>query len=160
MRRILPIILLVASSVALSGCANGFLNFNSKVVDPLITDISKLNNTASGDLVIAENVATAATPPDTDGYNCAAGAIVASGQINKVLAAAQGTGAGVITTGELASLFQPGSQQYNAVKQELTSACAAKAQDVLGAAGVLAAGGVVGAIAVSNQILPLAAAAP
>jgi hypothetical protein len=149
-----------AALLSLAGCANGFLNFNTKVIDPLITDISKINNTAGGDLVIVENVAKAATPPDTDGYNCAAAAITVNGQIGQVLTAANVTGAGALTTGELASLFQPGSQQYNSVKQTLTSGCAAKAQDVLGAAGVLAAGGVVGALAATNTILPLAAAAP
>jgi hypothetical protein len=150
------IIIASLTAVALiSGCAA----FNTKVVDPLITAISRLNNTATADLVVAENVAKAATPADTDGANCAAGAIVAAGQINAVLVAAGGKSAGAFTTAELSSLFQPGSSQYNAVKQELTTACAAKAQDVLGAAGVLALGGAVGAIA-SGNILPLAAAAP
>jgi hypothetical protein len=148
--------LILAGVVVAVGCAQ----INTKIVDPVITLISKLSNTANGDLVIAENVAKAATPPDTDGFNCAATAITVNGQISAVLAAANVKGAGVLTTGELASLFQPGSQQYNAVKQQLTSGCAAKAQDVLGAAGVLAAGGVVGAMAAGNTILPLAAAAP
>lgn len=134
--------------------------FDTKVVDPLITDLSKINNTAVADLQNVEAVAKAATPPDTDGLNCAAAAITVSGQINAVLAAANTPNAGVLTTAELASLFQPGSAQYDAAKQTLTSGCAAKAQDVLGAAGVLAAGGVVGAIA-AGQVLPtLAAAAP
>lgn len=142
----------------LAGCAS----LNTKVVDPLITDISRINNTASADLQVAQNVAQAATPPDVDGFNCAGAAVTASAQINKVLAAATagGASAGAFTTAEIASLFQPGSQQYNAINQLLVSGCAAKATDVLGAAGVMAAGGVAGAIAASNIILPLAAAAP
>lgn len=150
--------LAAAALVLVAGCAS----LNTKVVDPLITDISRINNTASADLTVAQSVAQAATPPDTDGFNCAGAAIAASAQINKVLAAAAagGANAGAFTTAEIASLFQPGSAQYNAVNQLLVSGCAAKAQDVLGAAGVLAAGGVAGAIATSNIILPLAAAAP
>ena len=134
--------------------------FNTKVIDPLITDIAKLNNTAAADLVVAENVAKAATPPDIDGYNCASAAVQASVEINTVLTAAGGANAGPLATAELASLFQPGSAQYNAIKQILITGCAAKAQDVLGPAGVLAAGGVIGALATTNGILPLAAAAP
>lgn len=151
-------LVILLAALVLASCAA----VNTKVIDPLITDISRINATASADLVTAEAVAQAATPPDTDGYNCSVAAVTASSQINKVLAAAQAGGAtaGVFTTAELASLFQPGSAQYNAVNQLLVSGCAAKAQDVLGAAGVLAAGGVVGAIAASNVILPLAAAAP
>jgi len=142
-------------SLGLAGCAS----FNGKVVDPLITDLSKINNTAIGDLQQAEAVAQAASPPDLDGKNCAAATIQVGGQINVVLAAA-GKASGPLTLAELASLFQPGSAQYNLVQQELTSGCAAKAQDVLGASGLLAAGGVLGALSASSGILPLAAAAP
>jgi hypothetical protein len=149
------------ATALLSGCSL-FSNptvINTTVVDPLITDLSKINNTAMADLVVVQKTALAATPPDADGAQCAAAAITVGGQIAAVNTAASGTGAGILTTAELASLFQPGSAQYNQVKQTLTSGCAAKAQDVLGAAGVLAAGGVVGAIA-AGQLLPLAAAAP
>lgn len=142
-------------ALSLSACST----FNAKVADPLITDLSKINATATADLVQAEAVAQAATPPDLDGKACAAAAVVVGGQVNAVLAAA-GKSSGPLTLAELASLFQPGSAQYNMVKQELTSGCAAKAQDVLGAAGLVAAGGVLGALASSQAILPLAAAAP
>jgi hypothetical protein len=132
--------------------------FNTKVIDPLITALSKIGNTAVADLKTAGNVALAATPPDTDGANCIAGVITVAAQINAVLTAANAPTAGGLTTAELASLFQPGSAQYNAAQQVIVSACAAKAQDVLGAAGVLAAGGVVGALA-GGQVLPVLAAA-
>lgn len=147
--------MIVALAASIAGCSS----FNTKVVDPLITDLSKINNTATADLNQAVAVAQAATPPDTDGANCALAAISVGADVAKVNAAASGAGAGVLTTAELASLFQPGSAQYNAEKQKLTSGCAAKAQDVLGAAGVVAAGGVVGMLA-AGQLLPLAAAAP
>jgi hypothetical protein len=132
--------------------------FNQNVVDPLITDLSKINATATADLQQAVVVANAATPPDQDGANCANAAIGVSADINKVFAAANGgtSASGPLTLAELASLFQPGSIQYDTEKQKLQSGCAGKAADVLGAAGVLAAGGVVGALAASSSILPVA----
>jgi hypothetical protein len=149
---------LAAIAIALNACSSAVTSVNTQVVDPLITTLSKINATAVADLTTAGNVALAATPPDKDGASCIAGTITVAGQINAVLAAAKGANAGVLTTAELASLFQPGSAQYNAAQQVLVSSCAAKAQDVLGAAGVLAAGGVVGALA-SGQVLPVLAAA-
>ena len=81
--------------------------------------------------------------------------------MQKVLAATPtGSTVGVFTTAEIASLYQPGSAQFNAAQQVLVSGCAAKAQNVLGPAGLLAAGGVIGALATANGILPLAAAVP
>ena len=160
------IIFLAALVAALAGCAS----FNQGVVDPLITTISRINKTAIPDLQTAIAVANAATPPDADGAQCAASAIVVAGQINIVLAAAKGTPAvaatattsavpattaGAFTTIEIASIFAPGSAQYQQVQQKLITGCAAKAQDVLGATGLLAAGGVIGALA-AGQILPLA----
>lgn len=144
-----------ASVLVLASCQQ----INSQVVDPLITDLAKINATALADLQTAQAVAQAATPPDTDGYNCYAAVITLGGQIKSVLAAANAPQAGVITTAEIATLFQPGSQQYNQAKQELTSGCAAKAQDVLGPTGLLAAGGVTTAIA-AGKVLPILAAAP
>lgn len=168
-----PALLITLSTLLLGGCATWF---SSHVADPLITTISRLNNTAVSDLGVVIAVAKAATPPDTDGVTCAQGAITVAGQINQVLAAAKGqpgspaaaatsttaavpavpaTAPGFFTTAELASIFAPGSPQYQSVKQELTTACAAKALDVLGQQGLLAAGGVIGALA-AGQILPLA----
>lgn len=147
----------------LAGCSQQLgqvqTTINQKVIDPLLTDLNKIGNTAADDLKNVQAVAKAATPPDTDGYNCAAAALTVQGQIAAVLTAANTPQAGVLTTAEVASLFQPGSAQYNQAKQVLVSGCAAKAQDVLGPAGLLAAGGVAGALATQN-ILPLAAAVP
>lgn len=151
---VLAVLLLVV--IVLEACTA----VNTRVVDPLITALSRINATGIADLKVAQAVALAATPPDQDGFNCAGAAVTVGGQINAVFAAAKGTGAGVLTTAELASLFQPGSAQFEAAKQVLVSGCAAKAQDVLGPAGLLAAGGVVGALATANGILPLAAAVP
>jgi hypothetical protein len=152
--------LVVAVAVPLFAiaCQSTLSTISSKVVDPLITALSRINNTAIADLQNAQKVALAATPPDADGNQCAGGVITVGTQVNAVLTAA-GKSSGPLTLAELASLFQPGSAQYNAAQQVLVSACAAKAQDVLGAAGVVAAGGVIGALATANGILPLAAPA-
>lgn len=155
-------IVAIGAVMALGGCGAQIGQVQGQVAgvaDKLITDLAKIGNTVGADLQTAQKVALAATPPDTDGANCAAAALTVKGQIAVVLTAANQPAAGALTTAEVASLFQPGSAQYNAAKQALTSGCAAKAQDVLGAAGVLAAGGALGAIA-SGQVLPLLAAAP
>lgn len=147
--------LFILCLASLTGCASGSLQ---KTSDSVITVISRVNNTAIADLQQAQAVAKAAMPADTDGVNCSASAIVVAGQINAVLAAAKGPDTGAFTLAELASLFQPGSAQYNQVKQTLTSGCAAKVQDVLGAAQTVLAGGVIGVLATTNAVLPLAAA--
>lgn len=139
--------------VALAGCST----FNTSVVDPLITDLSKINATATADLTNVEAVANAATPADIDGANCAAALLIVQGQIAKVIAANNLTNAGVLTAAEMASLFQPNSAQYNQAENTIATGCIAKANDVLGAAKVVAAGGVA---AVLPQIIQLAAAAP
>lgn len=153
----------IALGLLLAGCSGQLsqvqTTINTKIVDPLLTDLAKIGNTAGADLTNVIAVANAANPPDTDGANCAKAALQVQNDIAKVLAAANTPQAGVLTTAEIASLFQPGSIQYNTEKQVLTSGCAAKAQDVLGAAGVLAAGGVLGGIA-TGQVLPVLAAAP
>lgn len=148
--------LLLASAAALPlfACSQ----FNTNVADPAFKSLAQLANTAVADLRVAENVANAATPPDADGYNCAAAAITAIGYIQKVNGAATaGQGAGVFTAAEMASLFQPESAQYKQVVNTVGTGCIAKANDIMGAAQVVAAGGV---MAILPQILPLAAAAP
>ena len=142
-------------AAALAACTA----FNTQVVDPLITDLAKIQATADADLVIADNVALAATPPDNDGDMCIKAVRTVGSQVKNVLAAANQPNAGPIATAEIASLFQPGSAQFNAAQQAITSGCAAKAQDVLGPAGLLAAGGVTAAMA-AGKILPILAAAP
>lgn len=156
------ILVFFSGAVVLDGCAQQITGAQSaiqkQIVDPLLTDLSKIGNTTGADLKNVVAVANAATPPDADGANCATAALTVQQQIAKVLTAANTPAAGVLTTAEVASLFQPGSAQYNQARQTLTSGCAAKAQDVLGAAGLLAAGGVLGAIS-AGQVLPVLAAA-
>lgn len=127
---------------------------------PLITALSRISNTAAADLQTVQTVALAATPPDQDGANCAAAALKVQGQVNAVVTAANVPAAGAFTVAELASLFQPGSAQFNQAQNVLATGCIAKANDVMGAAGVLAAGGIAGVLAATNSVLPLAAAVP
>lgn len=146
-------------AVALTGCANGS-NPIQQVTTPLITVLSRISNTAAADLQVAQTVALAATPPDQDGASCAAAALTVQAQVAKVVTAANVPSAGAFTVAELASLFQSGSAQFNQANNTLASGCIGKANDVIGPAGVVAAGGVAGVLAATNTILPLAAAAP
>lgn len=148
---------LVLGCVLLAGCTG---NPIQKVTTPLITVLSRIANTAGADLTTVISVAQAATPPDNDGALCAQAALVVQGEIARVVAAANVPTAGALTVAELASLFQPGSAQYNLANNTLASGCIGKANDILGPAGVVAAGGVAGVLAATNTILPLAAAVP
>jgi len=123
----------------------------------VLQTLAQIGNTAVADATQAKAVALAATPPDTDGANCWTGVITAIGEIQQVNSAANaaGSAAGVFTTAEMASLFQPGSAQYNQVTNLVATACISKANDILGAANVVAAGGV---MAILPQVIPLAAA--
>lgn len=143
--------------LVLAGCAS---NPISSAVDPLITALSRISNTAAADLTTMQTVALAATPPDQDGANCAVAALKVQGEVGAVITAAHVPTAGAFTVGELASLFQPNSAQFNQAQNTLASGCIAKANDVMGAAGVIAAGGVSGVLAATNTVLPLAAAIP
>lgn len=153
------LILHLFAALALVGCANTG-TATTGAFNPLIVVLSRINNTGLADLASVEAVAKAATPPDMDGYNCAVAATTVAKQISVVITAGNTSSAGVLTMAEIASLFQPGSAQYNQAQNTLAAGCIAKANDVLGPAGVVAGGGVVGVLAATNSVLPLAAAAP
>lgn len=122
--------------------------------------LSRIMNTSGKDLQTAENVANAATPPDKDGATCAATVLVVQSQVSNVIQA-QGAGTqGAFTTAEMLSLFQPGSVQFNQAYNTVASGCIAKANDVMGAANVLLAGGIAGVLATTNTVIPLGAAIP
>lgn len=150
------LVLIVA--LALAACAG-----SAAASNPLLTELTRINNAGLADLQNVEKVAStpnAAMPggiEDQDGLRCAQAATVVLTQINALNAAANGPGAGAMTVAEMASLFQPGSPQFDQAQNTLVTGCVAKANDVLGAAGVIAAGGVVGAMVQAPMILPLAA---
>lgn len=149
--RFIPIV----AALALTACAS-----STSATNPLATALSRISNTAAVDLQTAQKVALAATPPDNEGAACAAAALTVQGYVAKVVQAANQPGAGAFTVAELASLFQPGSPQFNQANNTLATGCIAKANLVLGPSGVIAAGGVAGVLAATNQILPLGAAIP
>jgi hypothetical protein len=105
----------------------------------LLTALTNLANTGTGDLNSAIAVANAATPPDTDGAACASGGLAVVASMQKELSALPaGATVGVFTLAEVASLYQPGSAQANAVVKTLETACIAKLHDInqTGAAAV------------------------
>jgi hypothetical protein len=134
----------------------------TSIANPLIVELTKIGNAGTGDLKSVEAVASVPNTglpggiEDQAGLQCAQAGVVVLTQIQAVNAAANGPGAGVLTLAEMASLFQPGSPQANQAQDTLATGCVAKANQVLGAAGVIAAGGVVGAMVTSPVILPLA----
>lgn len=145
--------LAILAILVVGGCQQ----FNTQVASPALQTLAQIGNTAVADAQQAKAVALAATPPDTDGANCWTGVVTAIGEIQQVnsAAASGGKAAGVFTAAEMASLFQPGSAQYNQVTNLVASACIAKANDVVGAANVVAMGGV---MAILPKVIPLAAA--
>lgn len=159
---VLATIILLLIAVLCASCAGTAPGSTN----PLINVLTKINNAGLADLKRVEAVAgvpNANLPggiEDKDGLQCAQAGEAVLTQINAVNAAANGPGAGALTLAEMASLFQPGSPQFNQAQNTLAAGCVAKANDVMGPAGVVAAGGVVGAIAANQSILPLLAAAP
>lgn len=95
--------------------------------------LAGLSNKITADLIAAENVASAATPVDTPGVNCAAALLEVQADVNRVIAAANAPGAGVVTAAEVASLFQPGSPQANGERDKLVQGCGVKIAQVSGA---------------------------
>lgn len=146
------ILAFASAAVVMADCAQ-VNSASSKILQTL----AQIGNTAQADAAQAKAVALAATPPDTDGANCWTGVSTAIGEIQQVNTAANAgqSKAGVFTATEMASLFQPGSAQYNQVVNLVGTACIAKANDVMGAANVVGAGGV---MAILPKIIPLAAA--
>lgn len=157
-------LLIACASLALSSCA-AFTSTTS-LNNPLIVELTKIGNAGLADLKSVEavasvpNTAMAGGIEDQAGLQCAQAAVTVLTQIQALNNAANGPGAGALTLAEMASLFQPNSPQFDSAQNILATGCVAKANAVMGAAGVIAAGGVVGAMVASPQILPLLAAAP
>lgn len=149
-------------AITLSACAgsSGSTPAGSQLGSQFATALSRIMNTSAAYLQTAQNVANAATPPDTDEASCAAAVIVVQGEVQKVVAAQAAGSQGVLTTAEMLSLFQPGSAQFNHAYNTVASGCIAKANDVMGAANVLLAGGIAGVLAATNTVIPLGAAIP
>lgn len=148
MKRLIPL----ALALALMGCAT-----NTQPTSQISTVLTQLANTATADISTQINVANAATPPDADGAACGAAALQVAAAIQKVVLVTAPPAAGAFTVAEIASLYQPGSAQFQWAEKILVSGCAAKVIDVQQAANTnLSIAGIIGSI---PTVLPLAAAA-
>jgi hypothetical protein len=129
-RAVVPGLLLIGFAVAGAACVVPPSGSNQ-----VVTVLTRIANTATADLNTAIAVANAATPPDVDGAACAHGVIVVGQAMQKVAAATpSGSVVGAFTVAEIASLYQPGSDQFNWATKTLETACIAKTQDVYHAA--------------------------
>ena len=151
--------LFLAVPLLLGGCVG-------QAVDRITPVLTQIANTAIADLQQQKAVALAATPPDTDGAACAGalpnpavagdlgtGALAVAAAIQRVAAVTTGQQVGVFTTAEIATLYQPGSAQFNWAVKTLETACIAKVHDVNQAINSTA-----GIITAIPSILALAAA--
>ncbi len=136
-------------AAALAGCVAA----TSAQQQTIVSDLTTIANTAIPDLTTSIAVANAATPPDTAGAACAAATLVVAGNIQKVLAATPaGATVGAFTVAEIASLYAPGSPQFNAAVTTIETGCIAKVHAVIQAnqataglpAAIVAALGVAG----------------
>src|SRR5579863_1415176 len=110
--------------------------------DQITTTMTQLGNTLTSDLQSQRNAALAATPPDLDGAACAGtlpdpaqpmngtGAMAVAGAIQKLNASLVGKPIGALTAAEIATLYQPGSAQFNWAVKTIETACIAKLHDV------------------------------
>ena len=147
--------LLTGAALLLSSTACGVSTSQSNQITTILTQIG---NTLVPDLQQQRLVALAATPPDLDGAQCAGtlsvaavvavpatattpaipaspavdatGALAVAEAIQKVAAVTNGTAVGALTVAEIASLYQPGSQQFNWALKTLETACIAKVHDI------------------------------
>jgi hypothetical protein len=134
--------------IAVAGCSL----FSSSTTDSgIVTTLNRIANTGTADLTSQIAVANAATPQDVDGAACATGALTVAAAMQKVLAAT-GKSAGMFTAAEVATLYQPGSDQFNWAVKTLETACIAKVHDVNQAVNSTA-----GIIAALPSVLALAA---
>lgn len=124
--------------LVLTGCA-----ISQAQSDQITKVLTQLGNTLTADLQAQRAVALAATPQDTDGAQCAGtlpdpnvsgdqgtGALAVAAAIQRVAAATAGKAVGSLTVVEIATLYQPGSAQFNWAVKTLETACIAKVHDV------------------------------
>lgn len=157
----LAAVLLAVGSISLGGCT-----ISSSESQQIETVLTQLGNTLTSDLEEQHAVALAATPPDLDGAQCAgtlpsnpsdattgSGALTVAAAIQNVAQVTAGKQVGALTVAEIATLYQPGSAQFNWAVKMLETACIAKVHDVNQAINSTA-----GIITALPSILALAAA--
>lgn len=97
----------------------------------LTANLTTIANSAQSDFTGVVNVANAATPPAPHVATCAQGGITVNAAMQKVLAATAGQTVGVFTAAAVASLYQPGSAQFQWVVTTLQTACIAEVTDLM-----------------------------
>jgi hypothetical protein len=131
---------LIAAVTAFTVAACALSAADSSSITKVLT---RLGNTLTADLLQQRAVALAATPPDLDGAACAGtlptnpadpttgtGALTVAAAIQNVAAVTAGKSVGALTIAEMATLYQPGSAQFNWAVKTLETACIAKVHDV------------------------------
>lgn len=131
----------VAACMILAACVGGIISQSqSQQIEKVLT---QLGNTLTSDLQAQRAVALAATPPDTAGAACAGaspgepvfdtssdhlglGALGVAGAIQRVAAVTVGKQVGALTLAEIATLYQPGSPQFNWAVTMIETGCIAK----------------------------------
>lgn len=159
MKRLLASVAVAA--LTMTGCA-----VSQQQSSQITTVLTQLGNTLTGDLQQQAKTAMAATPPDADGARCAGtlpnpavagdlgtGALSVAAAIQRVNAVNANQPVGALTVAEMATLYQPGSAQFNWAVTTLETACIAKVHDVNQAINSTA--GIIGAL---PMILALGAA--
>lgn len=140
----------ICAAGLLGGCAGGGAQGQQT-----LANLTTIANTAVADLTTAIAVANAANPPDADGAACATAALQVATDIKKVMAATPATATvGVFTAAEIASLYAPGSAQFNQEVKTIETGCVAKLHDVLqaGASTVGMPAAIVAALAIAAPI--------
>lgn len=172
MRKFLLTGIAAITLLSATACSLGVSQSDSAAINKVLT---QLGNTLVTDLQQQAKVAMAATPPDADGAQCAGtmpiaavpatptspavpavpatGALAVAVAIQQVAGVTAGSSVGVFTEAEIASLYQPGSAQFNWAVKTLETACIAKVHDVNQAAQ--STSGIITAI---PSVLALAAA--
>ena len=142
-------IFVVGIAATLAACSGVISASESTQIETVLT---QLGNTLTSDLQTQAAVALAATPPDIDGAQCAGtvaipavaatptsqavaavpatGALAVAAAIQQVAAVTAGQQIGALTVAEIATLYQPGSAQFNWALKTLETACIAKVHDV------------------------------
>ena len=136
-------VLATAMVALLTGCAGVGTVVSDKESAQIEKVLTQLGNTLVSDLQQQAAVALAATPPDVHGAQCAGtlpdpaktgdlgtGALSVAAAIQRVAAVTVGKKVGALTIAEIASLYQPGSAQFNWAVTQIESACIAKIHDV------------------------------
>ena len=107
--------------------------------DPNITNLTTIANAATADLNSVIAVANAATPPAPHLASCATAALTVGAAMQKVLAATPaGSTVGAFTAAAVASLYLPGSAQYNFAITTIETGCIAEVHDVMQAGASVA----------------------